>query len=1004
MSEFEFNTPYSGEEWSDRPAAAAQSSNDADQMSALLGAISKMMAESENRQSAALHEMQERISKLAANTRGTKDRLPGEFQSAFQQIEEAMEQLAAKINGAAPSGSAPTSGGNSSILDASALNAGAAIRMPEGSAEKVRSDEQKKLASLADHFVQQTNPLKRELEIHLATATPIEPEQEAPANQIKAVEQPQAAQTTPAFDPAGNPDDPWDESAAEQLTQLYENGEAGLPHAVQLPFPPAQAPVTPMHEKVPAPAPTQEVDYREQRAWLEQSFDRVLEQIAASSAPKPGVDQSEQRAWLEQSFDRVLEQITASAAPSPENDVDHIDLLGERLDQMEARLQGAIDTLPKHTDLAGLQDIESCIVEFTAQLERSQTELERVTEVETLVRDLATRLSEERLAELTTQPDSARPEIDTAHIAQLVAEQVSEVTTGRLISALPETGPANNDEIGEVKGLVNNLIAEQRNGGRQTTERLDLLQQATVQLLERLEKVESTQDGIAKDVASLPAHRAEAMPSSPQRQSFHEPTAEGPERARPAPNQPGRPDTRPAELKIDHDLDDIIEPPGDAPEAKAPPARPNRNNFVAEARKAAARANQRAANELNNTDNSDTALDDQQDAYEVAAETSKAPRSSRTRLAIAALALAVVGLGAGNFLFNMASGPAGNAEKVSTSEQPAKTETAPGQSSGIGNQPIPQSATPGKDGKLPVKRAVALTKDGIPVGVTMEQASDNLPAGLLARRQQQQELAVLSTKTGATQPVAQAVPTSLIPRDPPAGQLITGTSSQLSKDMPSALVGPLSLRLAAASGNPSATFEVGARFAEGKGVRQNFKEAAQWYTKSATRGFALAQYRLATLYERGLGVDKDLSRAKIWYERAARQGNVKSMHNLAVLTAGSGTGNTDYGEAARWFTEAANRGLADSQFNLAILYQNGLGVSKDLREAYQWFGLAARAGDKDADARRQGLISEMKPAELTQADAAILQWRRKAISRLANDSHYAGLQWKKQTRTKAGQN
>ena len=147
-------------------------------------------------------------------------------------------------------------------------------------------------------------------------------------------------------------------------------------------------------------------------------------------------------------------------------------------------------------------------------------------------------------------------------------------------------------------------------------------------------------------------------------------------------------------------------------------------------------------------------------------------------------------------------------------------------------------------------------------------------------------------------------------------------------------------------------------------------------------------------------MDKDLSRAKIWYERAARQGNVKSMHNLAVITAGSGTGQSDYGQAARWFTEAANRGLADSQFNLAILYQNGLGVTKDLKQSYHWFGLAARAGDKDADARRKSLISEMKPNDVAQADSMIQQWRRKGISRLANDSHYAGLQWKKRTQNR----
>ena len=112
--------------------------------------------------------------------------------------------------------------------------------------------------------------------------------------------------------------------------------------------------------------------------------------------------------------------------------------------------------------------------------------------------------------------------------------------------------------------------------------------------------------------------------------------------------------------------------------------------------------------------------------------------------------------------------------------------------------------------------------------------------------------------------------------------------------LPPATVGPLSLRLAAANGDPSAAFEVGARLAEGKGTSQNFTEAITWYQKSAAQGFAQAQYRLGTLYERGLGVKADVARAQSWYERAAEQGHIKAMHNLAVLSAGRSTGSPDY--------------------------------------------------------------------------------------------------------------
>jgi len=213
--------------------------------------------------------------------------------------------------------------------------------------------------------------------------------------------------------------------------------------------------------------------------------------------------------------------------------------------------------------------------------------------------------------------------------------------------------------------------------------------------------------------------------------------------------------------------------------------------------------------------------------------------------------------------------------------------------------------------------------------------------------------------------------------------------------LPPATVGPLSLRLAAANGDPSAAFEVGARLAEGKGTDQNFKEAMVWYQKSAAQGFAQAQYRLGTLYERGLGVKADTGRARMWYQRAAEQGNVKAMHNLAVLSAGRETGSPDYATAARWFESAADYGLADSQYNLAVLYENGLGVGKDLASAYKWYALAGRSGDKEALRRRAALKAQMTPDMLTRAeqDAAMFSPERQIP--LANDARVAGEDWKK---------
>ena len=186
-------------------------------------------------------------------------------------------------------------------------------------------------------------------------------------------------------------------------------------------------------------------------------------------------------------------------------------------------------------------------------------------------------------------------------------------------------------------------------------------------------------------------------------------------------------------------------------------------------------------------------------------------------------------------------------------------------------------------------------------------------------------------------------------------------------------IGPASLRQAAMSGDPIAQYEVGLRYASGRGVPQDLAAAFHWHSRAAARGLAAAQFRLAAMYERGQGAAPDIEKARTWYQRAAEQDHVKAMHNLAVLSVGGG--RTDYSFAAKWFTEAAERGLADSQFNLAVLHQNGMGVPKDLKAAYKWLSLAARSGDADAASRLAAIKTQLLPADLRATDAVIEAWR-----------------------------
>jgi localization factor PodJL len=188
--------------------------------------------------------------------------------------------------------------------------------------------------------------------------------------------------------------------------------------------------------------------------------------------------------------------------------------------------------------------------------------------------------------------------------------------------------------------------------------------------------------------------------------------------------------------------------------------------------------------------------------------------------------------------------------------------------------------------------------------------------------------------------------------------------------LPDAIGGP-ALRAAALKGDASAAYEIGLRFAEGKGVAPNFDEAAKWYDRAAQAGVVPAIFRLGTLYEKGLSVKKDADIARRYYLQAAERGNAKAMHNLAVLDADGGGQGANYKNASQWFRKAADRGVADSQFNLGILYARGIGVEQNLAESFKWFSLAAAQGDADALRKRDDIAKRLDAQSLAAAKLAI---------------------------------
>ncbi|MFO1248394.1 MAG: hypothetical protein U1E93_09290 [Alphaproteobacteria bacterium] len=187
------------------------------------------------------------------------------------------------------------------------------------------------------------------------------------------------------------------------------------------------------------------------------------------------------------------------------------------------------------------------------------------------------------------------------------------------------------------------------------------------------------------------------------------------------------------------------------------------------------------------------------------------------------------------------------------------------------------------------------------------------------------------------------------------------------------------------AGNPIALTILGLRALDGTGgTPVSLPDGVKFLTQAAEKGQAVAQYRLGTLYERGQGIPADAAKAAHWYEMAANQGNRKAMHNLAVSYASGATGKKNMAEAARWFAKAAALGLSDSQFNLAVLYERGDGVPQSLLDAYKWYSIAAASGDTESKARIGVLQTQLGDADKAAANKSAATFHAAQLNRSAN--------------------
>jgi TPR repeat protein len=120
------------------------------------------------------------------------------------------------------------------------------------------------------------------------------------------------------------------------------------------------------------------------------------------------------------------------------------------------------------------------------------------------------------------------------------------------------------------------------------------------------------------------------------------------------------------------------------------------------------------------------------------------------------------------------------------------------------------------------------------------------------------------------------------------------------------------------------------------------------------------------MYANGFGVKKDFKQAAEWYRKAAEQGYADAQAALGVLVHDGRGVKQDYTEAAIWIRKAAEQGNKDAQLYLSGLCSLGQGVIQDCVEAYTWMLLSGKEG-KDVKKAKELLQKQMTAEQIAEA-------------------------------------
>src|SRR3954469_7165871 len=115
---------------------------------------------------------------------------------------------------------------------------------------------------------------------------------------------------------------------------------------------------------------------------------------------------------------------------------------------------------------------------------------------------------------------------------------------------------------------------------------------------------------------------------------------------------------------------------------------------------------------------------------------------------------------------------------------------------------------------------------------------------------------------------------------------------------------------------------------------------------------------LGNFYAQGLGVKPDYRTAQSWYQKAADHGKKAVLYNIALLYWQGGPGIArDVPEAIRKLRQSADAGVTTASWMIGRIYRDGDGVGRDGAEAMRWFQKAADQGNVEAMTELGGMYA-----------------------------------------------